>query len=84
MACALIFICTRADGYLCDFSWIVVSYVHVCRISVFRRYLPSLSFSLFSYVYFTDLIVVLISIVYLEVCRLSREISASLYIYSYA
>jgi hypothetical protein len=40
--------------------------------------------SLFSCVCCTIPIVILIPIVYLEMCRLSREVSALLYMYSYA
>jgi hypothetical protein len=53
MACALIFTCTWANEYFCDFFGFVVSFVHVRRKFLFRLYPPSLSFSLFSYVYFT-------------------------------
>jgi predicted transporter len=71
-------------GIYAIFLGFVVPYVHVRRISILHLYLPSPS--LFSYAYFTILIVILIPIVYLEleVRRLSREVSPSLYMYSYA
>lgn len=76
MACALIFICMRADGYyLCHFSWICcifrscTSYIRVSSTPLFP------SFSLFSYVYLVDLFVIIIPIVYLEVYRLPRYTS---------
>lgn len=75
------------DLYMYAGRWVflafVVSYVHVRRISVFVY--PSLPFLfLCSCMHvLTDMIVVLIPIVYLEVCRLSFEVSGSLYIYSY-